>query len=226
VLNLPLRASKGKLTSRFTVITKLNLATNPFRNRTTPYLLSLILLTLGAVGALLALSQWYATSRENEIARKQVEEMEVEVKRLNGEGLKVQQQLKPHERELLVASHKLVANKAFGWSRLFADLESVLPGGVSASRLAVENVYRDGDRVKAELEFGVLSRDYQSVMEMIGTMNNSGLFQAELRGQDLQQNERVTFTEYTLRLIYTPAYGYSTAASNEVAQAPEGGEAR
>ncbi|MBL8123708.1 MAG: hypothetical protein KIT61_11400 [Pyrinomonadaceae bacterium] len=205
------------------MITKLNLATNPFRNRTTPYLLSLVLIVFGAIGALLALSQWYTLSKENEIARKNVGEMEAEVKRLKGEGEKVQQQLSPDERELLVASHKLVANKTFGWSRLFADLESVLPGGVSASRINVENVYRDGDRVKAEIELGVVSRDYQSVMGMIGTMNNSGLFQAELRGQDLQKNDRVTYTEYTLRLIYTPAYGYSTTARNEVAQ---GGEAQ
>jgi hypothetical protein len=87
---------------------------------------------------------------------------------------------------------------------------------VSTSRISVQNIYRDGDRVKAELELGVLSRDYQSVMGMIGSMNNSGLFQAELRGQDRQENERVTYTEYTLRLVYTPAYGYT--ASSEVAQ--------
>lgn len=205
------------------MITKLNLATNPFRNRTTPYLLSVALIALGAIGAMLALSQWYAASRENEIVRKNVDEMEAEVKRLKGEGEKVQQQLTPEERELLIASHKLVANKTFGWSRLFADLESVLPGSVSASRINVENVYRDGDRVKAELELGVISRDYQAVMGMIGTMNNSGLFQAELKSQDLQKNERVTFTEYTLNVIYTPAYGYSTTAPSEVAQ---GGEAR
>jgi hypothetical protein len=43
-------------------------------------------------------------------------------------------------------------------------------------------------------------------------MNNSGNFQAELRGQDLQKTERSTFTEYTLRLVYTPRSGYSTAA--------------
>lgn len=200
------------------MITRLNLATSPFRNRTTPYLLSIVLLTIGVIGALLALSQLSSLSKENEIGRKNVEEMEAEVKRLKGEGEKVQQQLSPEERQLLVAAHKLVANKSFGWSRLFADLESVLPGSVSASRISVVDVYRDGDRVKAELELGVLSRDYQAVMGMIGTMNNSGLFQAELKGQDRQENERITFTEYTLRLLYTPAYGYSTTASNEVAQ--------
>ena len=200
------------------MITKLNLATHPFRNRTTPYLLSLVLIALGAFGALVGLNQWYQTGKQTEIARKQLDEMESEIAQLKSKGEMVQQQLSPEQRQVLVAAHKLVANKTFGWSRLFADLESVLPGSVSTSRISVQNIYRDGDRVKAELELGVLSRDYQSVMGMIGSMNNSGLFQAELRGQDRQENERVTYTEYTLRLIYTPAYGYSTATPSEVAQ--------
>ena len=204
--------------TRFTVIRKLNLATHPFRNRTTPYLLSLVLIALGAFGALVGLNQWYQTGKQTEIARKQLDEMESEIAQLKSKGEMVQQQLTPEQREVLIAAHKLVANKTFGWSRLFADLESVLPGSVSTSRISVQNIYRDGDRVKADLELGVLSRDYQSVMGMIGAMNNSGLFQAELRGQDRQENERVTYTEYTLRLIYTPAYGYSTAAPSEVAQ--------
>ena len=200
------------------MITRLNLATHPFRNRTTPYLLSLVLIVLGAFGALVGLNQWYQTGKQNEIAQKQLEQMEDEIAQLKGKGEMVQQQLTPEQRQVLIAAHKLVANKTFGWSRLFADLESVLPGSVSTSRIAVQNIYRDGDRVKAELELGVLSRDHQAVMGMIGSMNNSGLFQAELRGQDRQENERVTYTEYTLHLIYTPAYGYSTAAPSEVAQ--------
>ncbi len=205
------------------MITKLNLSTKPFRNRTTPYLLSLLLLAVAVSGAVLCFSQLNENSKLNEIAAGQVEQMQDEVRRLKGEGEKVQQQLSPEQRQLLVASHKLVANKSFGWSRLFADLESVLPGSVSASRIAVENVYKDGDRVKAELEFGVLSRDYTAVMSMIGNMNNSGLFQADLRGQDLQKNERMTYSEYTLHLIYTPAYGYSTAPASDVAQTGQGG---
>ena len=151
-------------------------------------------------------------------------EMSEEIKELKSRGEEVQQQLTPDERNLLIASHKLVASKTFGWSRLFGDLEAVLPGSVSASRIVVENVYKDGDRVKAELDFAVLSRDYQGVMTMIANMHNSGLFQAELKSQDRQQNERLTYTEYTLRLVYTPAYGY--ASSREIAQAEQGGEQR
>lgn len=206
------------------MITKLNLASRPFRNRTTPYLLSLFFLALAFAGALICFAQYRENRRLGEIARKQSAEMEDELKQLKGEGEKVQQQLSPQQRDLLLASHKLVNSKSFGWSRLFADLESVLPGSVSASRISVENVYKEGDRVKAELQLGVLSRDYSAVMSMIETMNNSGLFQAELRGQDLQKNERMTFTEYTLRLVYTPAYGYAATPANDVASIEHGGQ--
>jgi hypothetical protein len=180
-----------------------------------------VLLFIAGIGTLLCLSQLRSNSIDKEIVEKQRKEFDEDVKRFVGEGEKVQQQLTPEQRNLLTAAHKLVANKDFGWSRLFADLEGVMPGSVSASRIAVQNVYRDGDRIKAELDFAVLSRDYQAVMAMIGTMNNSGVFQAELRGQALQQNERITFTEYTMRLVYTPPYGVSTSTEPEVAMNPD-----
>lgn len=204
------------------MFTKLNLSTHPFRNRTTPYIMAAMLLFVTAIGTLLCLAQLRSNAIDKEIVEKQRKEFDEDVKRFVGEAEKVQQQLTPEQRNLLTAAHKLVANKDFGWSRLFADLEGVMPGSVSASRIAVQNVYRDGDRVKAELDFAVLSRDYQAVMAMIGTMNNSGVFQAELRGQSLQQNERVTFTEYTLHLIYTPPYGVSAASEPDVAMNPDG----
>lgn len=178
---------------------------------------------LAGLATIFFLARLRENSNLNEIASKDAASMEAEVNRLKGEGAKVQQQLTPQQRELLVASHKLVANKSFGWSRLFADLERVLPGSVSASRIAVENVYKDGDQVKAELDFAVLSRDYPAVMSMIDSMNNSGLFQAELRGQDRQKTERITYTEYSLHLVYTQAYGYATAPASDIAQTNQEG---
>ncbi len=201
------------------MITKLNLASQPFRNRTLPYMLALLLLAVAVAGAVISFARLSNINKQNEIAKTNIEEMQAEVQTLKGKGEKVQQQLTPDQRDLLVAAHKLVANKSFGWSRLFADLESLLPGGVSVSRISVEDIYKDGDKTKADLEFGVLSRDYQSVMTMIDNMNSSGIFQAELRGQDLQKTDRSTYTEYTLRLIYTPRYSYAPAApTSDVAQ--------
>lgn len=205
------------------MITRLNLATEPFRNRNLPYILALLLLAFSVAGALFCFSTLRRNAELNAVARSEVEQTEAEIKRLTGEGEKVQQQLTTDQQNLLIAAHRLVANKEFGWSRLFADLESVLPGSVSASRISVENIYNDNGRVKAELEFGVISRDYAAVTNMIEAMNNSGLFQAELRGQDLQKNDRSTFTEYSLWLVYTPAPVRSAATASELAQSADGG---
>ncbi|MDQ3321996.1 MAG: PilN domain-containing protein [Acidobacteriota bacterium] len=205
------------------MITKLNLATQPFRNRTLPYLAALLLLTFAVAGAIFAFAELRRTVADNELAKSDIEQMSVEVKNLKGQGERVQQELTPDQSTLLIAAHQLVANKTFGWSRLFADLEQVLPGSVSVSRINVQNIFKEGDRTKAELEFGVLSRDYQSVMTMIDNMNGSGLFQAELRGQDRQKTERLTYSEYTLRLVYTSRNNYAPAS--DVAQTQEAQEA-
>ncbi len=205
------------------MINTLNLATKPFRNRALPFLLAALLLFAAAVGLIVSLAYWKQTADTNKLLSEQNSRTEAEIKQLKGDGEKEQQQLTPEQKAILTASHKLVANKTFGWSRLFSDLEGVLPGSVSASRISVQNIYNDSGRLKAELELGVLSRDYPAVMAMIDNMHNSGLFQAELRGQDLQKNERMTYTEYTLRLIYSPGYGYSTSPTTDVAENNPGG---
>jgi Tfp pilus assembly protein PilN len=180
------------------------------------------MLGLSVAGALLCFGWLESNSRQDKDYRAQIERLHVTIDDLNGKGQQVQQQLTPDEQNLLIAAHKLVANKNFVWSRLFSDLESVLPGSVSASKISVKNVFSEGDQIRAELEFSVLAHDYSAVMDMIERMNNSGLFQAELRGQDLQKTDRSTFTEYTLRLVYSPTYRL-TAPAGDVAQNDRGG---
>jgi Tfp pilus assembly protein PilN len=209
------------------VINKINLSSNPFRNRTLPYVFALLLVAFSVAGAVLSFARLNDVQTRNEIAKKDLQEMQAEVARLNSEGEKIQQQLTPEQRTLLIGAHKLVANKEFGWSRLFADIESLLPGSVSVSRISVENVYKTADgRTQAQLDFGVLSRDYQSVITMIENMNNSGTFQASLRGQDRRKSETITYTEYTLHLIYTPRVGFTTdrAPASDVAQSQGGNQ--
>jgi len=188
-----------------------------------PYFVAGLLLIVSVTAGIFALSRLNSNKKANEELAASITAQQAEIQRLKGEAAKVQQMLTPDQKDQLSAAHKLVANKTFGWSRLFADLESVLPGSVSASRIAVENIYQDGDRVKAELELGVLAKDYGSIMKMIENMQNSGMFQPSLRGQNRQENERLTFTEYTFRLIYTPGYGYAAAPSTDIAQNQQGG---
>lgn len=201
------------------MINKLNLSSTPFRNRTLPWLLSVFLFLLSAIGLIYFWSEWQNLKAMDEVVKGNLKEMEEKIKTLKGRGEEVQQALTPEERQTLIAAHKLVARKGFAWSRLLSDLEQLLPRSVSVSRINVQNVYRDvNGNTKADLEFGVLSRDYQSVINMIDNMNNSGIFQAELRGQDLQRTETITYSEYNLRLIYLPRSGVSnTTPETEIA---------
>lgn len=166
------------------------------------------------MGALFGLRSQMDAARQNETAKKSIAEIEKQIADLNKSGEDVEQELGPEERARLIAAHKLVANRSFGWSKLFADLEGVMPGRVSASRIAVENIFMDGDRIKAELDFAVLSKDDASVFQMIDNMNNSGVFRAELRGTDLQKTDRLTFTEHTLHLVYSPNYPAPVSTSD------------
>jgi Tfp pilus assembly protein PilN len=197
------------------VIQKLNLSSLPFRNRTLPWLLSLSLLGLSAISFVYLIGVYRNTKAEDAIVKGDTETMETDLKRLKEDGEKVQQSLSAEQRQTLVAAHKLVARKDFSWSRLFADVESVLPSGVSVSRISVQEVYKDSFGTKADLDFAVLSRDSSSVLNMIDTMNASGVFQADLRGQDLQKGETITYTEFTLRLIYSPRSSVPTASTLE-----------
>ncbi len=147
------------------------------------------------------------------LVQKEVGELKKQLEDYKAKSEQVKQTLSPEQKALLIAAHKLVAQKNFGWSRLLSDLEKVLPSGVSVARISVENVYQKDDRTQAELEFGVLSRDYQSVINMIESMNSSGIFRAELRSQSLQKKDYFTYTEYRLRLIYTQPVSYSLRES-------------
>ena len=162
------------------------------------------MLGISVGGALLCFGILRNNSIEDQRLVGQISDLQGQVDQLKGRGNEVKQQLSPDQQNLLIAAHKLVSNKNFVWSRLFSDLETVMPTSVSASRISVKNVFSEGDQVRAELDFAVLSHDYPAVLTMIDQMNNSGLFQAELRGQDLQKTDRTTFTEYTLRVIYSP----------------------
>lgn len=168
-------------------------------------------------GALIGISQYRQSVAMSAVARSEIEQMEQQVRLLNERGETVRQSLTPPQEQLMVAAHTLVAHKDFKWSRLLADLETVIPGNVSASRINVENVYREGERLRAELDFSVLAKDYQGVLLMIRNMNETGLFRASLRGQDLQKSDKFTYSEFTLRLTYYPRAGYAPAAPADVA---------
>lgn len=206
------------------MLDNLNLSSNPFRNRTLPYLIAVAVVLVAFIGAIFGIAEYREASATNVLVQNDIDQMVKDLEILKAKEDQVRQSLTPAQQQLMVAAHTLVAHKDFSWSRLLSDLETVLPGSVSASRINVENVYREGDQLKAELDFAVLAKNYQGVLEMIRRMNETGIFRASLRGQDLQKSDRFTYSEFTLRLVYSPRAGYAPASASDVAQnTSEGG---
>ena len=150
---------------------------------------------------------------------------------LKAEAVAVKNSLTQEQLQTLAAAHVLVDRKRFSWSRLFADLESALPGTVRVTRISVRDVAARGEQTLAELDLNVVSKNPSTITDMIGEMDRVGIFQAELRAQNLQKGRGESGTEYELYVIYRPRAGASTAdktqdlASAESATAaPTGGE--
>lgn len=188
------------------MIQQLNLSNRPFRNRTLPWLISALALVISAFAAFFIFVEYRKVSAQTGGVKAETAETAKQIKELTDKSVQIRENLTAEQQILLRSAHTLVDRKRFSWSRLFADVENVLPRDVIVSNVTVRDVYRSADKMSAELDFAVQSRDYQAVVNMINNMNSSGIFSAELRGQDLQP-DKGNLTEYTMRLIYSPRNG-------------------
>src|SRR5262249_41263612 len=108
------------------------------------------------------------------------------------------------QQRTLKAAHALVDRKRFSWTRLFADLESAMPGGIRVVRIAVKDVARQGDREIAMLDLTVASKSPTTVTQMIADWEGEGIFRAELVSQNLQGGRGERAPEYEMTVRYTP----------------------
>ena len=137
---------------------------------------------------------------------------------------KLQQELSTDQKQALPAAHSLVDRKAFSWSRLLADLEASLPANVKVSRISVRDVTRQADQTVAQLDLAVFSKDPATVNAMISSMHDEGIFNAEIRNQNLQKGRGEAGTEYELFVIYRARSSYASENVAEVDQTRKGGD--
>ena len=123
--------------------------------------------------------------------------------------------------QVLDSAHALVDRKRFSWSRLFADLESALPGAVRVKSIAVRRVVTRGDETLAELDMTVIAKTPDIVTDMIAEMDRGGVFQADLRAQNLQRGRGESGAEYELAVIYRPRAGAAIETRAVAANASE-----
>ena len=199
----------------------LNLASKPFSNRILPWALTALVLFVSLIGLVLVVRLTTTTRSEANRVEADINQLKQKEQSLLNAAKQVQNSLTPEQQQALPAAHQLVDRKGFSWSRFLADLESSLPDKVKVSRIAVREVNKEGDQTVAQLDLAVFARDAATINDMISSMHQEGIFEAEIRNQNLQKGRGEAGTEYELFVIYRSRAGYS---SDSVAKVENGGE--
>jgi Tfp pilus assembly protein PilN len=191
------------------VTNNLNLASKPFSNRLLPWVLTVVILFISLVGLVIVIQLTTSINRDVVAKTASVNRMKAEEQNLIAKGQELKRQFTTDKQQTLQAAHQLVDRKGFSWSRLFADLEEALPDDVRVSRIAVRDINRQGDQTVADLDLVVFSKAYNNVHEMMQEMEKNGIFNAELKNQNLQKGRGEGGSEFELAVVYRPRHGYA-----------------
>jgi Tfp pilus assembly protein PilN len=197
------------------VITKLNLSSTPFRNRALPWTVTAIV-TLFSVIALVFIAKWtFDTNAQAQVATRDVAQLRQQADGLNKRAEEIKSTLTPEQQRALKSAHTLVDRKQFSWSRLFADLESALPGSVRVTRITVKGVRTQDARIVTNLELVVASKNAATVTQMMEDMERQGIFHAELVSQNSERGRGESGQEYEMNVFYTPRAGVTITPSDQ-----------
>lgn len=197
------------------MITKLNLSSTPFRNRALPWTVTAIV-TLFSVIALVFIAKWtFDTNTQAQAAARDVAQLRQQADALNKRAEEIRSTLTPEQQRALKSAHTLVDRKQFSWSRLFADLESALPGSVRVTRITVKGVRTQDARIVTNLELVVASKNAATVTQMIEDMERQGIFHAELVSQNSERGRGESGQEYEMNVFYAPRAGVTITPSDQ-----------
>ncbi len=190
--------------------TKLNLASKPFTNRSLPWLTAAFIVFVSLLSLVLIVRATRNARAQAAAVQSDINTLGLQEQALRQQAEAVRNSLTAEQLQNLAAAHTLVDRKQFSWSRLFADLEGALPGNVRVKRIAVRKVVVRDNQTLAELELAVIAKNPATVTDMIAQMDKAGIFQAELRSQNLQRGRGESGAEYELYVIYRPRAGAPT----------------
>ena len=192
--------------------TKLNLAAKPFSNRFLPWAFSVVTILVALVALVLIIRATGGANAQSQVVENDIRTLDQQVQALKKQNDEVKNSLSLEQHQILTSTHLLVDRKRFSWSRLLADLESALPSNVRVTRISVRDVATRGDETIAELDLTVVSKAPSTVTDMMADMERAGIFDAELRNQNLQKGRGADGTEMELYVIYRPRAGAPASA--------------
>ena len=195
----------------------LNLASKPFSNRILPWALTAIILFVSLIGLILVIRLTTTANKEAARAQLEINTLKQREHALLEAAKSVKASFTSDQQQALPSAHQLVDRKGFSWSGLLAELESSLPGSVKVSRISVQDVTTEGNHTIAQLDLALFAKSATTINEMISSMHKEGVFQLELRNQNLQKGRGESGTEYEFFVIYRARPGYSIERIAEVA---------
>jgi Tfp pilus assembly protein PilN len=193
-----------------------NLASKPFSNRILPWTLTVIILFVSLIGLILVVRLTTAARKQADITQAEINTLKQREQTLLDAAKQMKNSFTSDQQQALPAAHELINRKDFSWSGLLADLESSLPNNVKVSRIAVRDVSRQADQTIAQLDLSVFAKNSSTISDMIAAMHKQGIFEAELRNQNLQKGRGESGTEYELFVIYRARSGFATENVAEV----------
>ena len=207
--------------------TKQNLASNPFRNRALPWTVTGVI-TLASILALIFIARsTVLTNQQAKKAELDLSELQKKDAGFRKRAEEIKTAMTPEQKRTLKSTHTLVDRKRFSWSRLFADLETALPGTVRVARIAVKEVRSQNDRTGANLELTLVSKNPAIITQLIQDLEREGVFHPELMSQNAKRGKGESGDEYEMSVYYEPRAGapIDTGEKNKrpVDTATEGG---
>ncbi|MGI8835420.1 MAG: hypothetical protein ACR2H4_02140 [Pyrinomonadaceae bacterium] len=207
--------------------TKLNLASRPFNNRALPWMITAVVIFVSVISLIFIVRATQQANAQADAVQRDINNLGQQEQALRLQAEAVKNSFTSDQLQILDSAHALVDRKRFSWSRLFADLESALPGTVRVKSIAVRRVVTRGDETLAELDMTVVAKTPNIVTDMIAEMDRAGVFHADLRAQNLQRGRGESGAEYELAVIYRPRAGAAIETRAVAANASEmGGDAK
>jgi Tfp pilus assembly protein PilN len=186
---------------------KLNLASNPFRNRALPWTVTAVITLASIVALLIIAKSTVQTNTQAQAAQRDVADLQKKTAGLNQRAEEIKTAMTPEQQRNLKSAHTLVDRKRFSWSQLFADLEAALPGTVRVARIAVKEVRAQDNGTVANLELTLVSKNPTIITELIQDMQRQGIFDAQLSSQNAKRGKGESGDEYEMNVYYTPRAG-------------------
>lgn len=193
----------------------LNLAKNPFRNRSLFWLGMTAVLLVALTAFLLVVTRAASVNSDTGALREQLDKQESTIKDLETQvgdiqNAKASTVFSDVDRRALDDARKLLVQRSFSWSRLFGDLEPNVPTNVKLTAIEVEDFSGDGSNRTATLLITGRGKDFGQLSAFIANLDaTGGRFGAD-PVQNGPLNDSPEF-EFILRVQYRPFIGVEPA---------------